>query len=225
MIISYDKKFIFFHVAKVAGTSIKSALEDWAQEPEKFKIKRPKKLLANNEPNPMYTMWEAFLWHAKAKDAQKAIPDYNDYYKFAFVRNPWDWQVSMYNFVLKRTDHAKHELVKKMQGFEEYLEWVIHAHNPYPKGGTKLQKDIISDDNDNLIVDYVGRFETLNKDFDHVCQVLGIESKLPYLNQSNHKKYTAFYNERTKKLVADHCAADIELFAYTFDGYKEKNLV
>ena len=41
MLISYEHQFIFFHVTKAAGTSIRDALKDYAKEPEKFKINRP----------------------------------------------------------------------------------------------------------------------------------------------------------------------------------------
>ena len=86
MLISYSHKFIFFHIAKAAGSSIKEALQSYAQEPEKFKINRPQRMLGD-KINPFYEIWESSLWHAKAKDVQKELsPEiYNSFYKFAFV--------------------------------------------------------------------------------------------------------------------------------------------
>lgn len=221
MLISYDRQFIFFHVTKAAGTSVKKALDTYAQEPEKFKITRPPRQV-DGAPNPFYEMWESMLWHAKARDAQKELPPdtYDRFYKFAFVRNPWDWQVSYYHFILKEVDHIRHEQVKSMQGgFEEYLEWVIATKNPFPKGATKLQADIITNKAGELIVDYVGRYETLNQDFDTVCQRLGLAVNLPHLNQSQHRNYQNYYNDRTRTLVAEQFQQDIDLFGYTFEGY------
>ncbi len=221
MLISYDRQFIFFHVTKAAGTSVKKALDSYAQEPEKFKIARPPREV-DGAPNSFYEMWESMLWHAKARDAQKELsPDiYDRFYKFAFVRNPWDWQVSYYHFILKEGDHIRHEQVKAMTGgFEEYLEWVIATKNPFPKGATKLQADIITHKSGQLIVDYVGRYETLNQDFERVCQRLGLAVSLPHLNQSQHRDYRNYYNDRTRQLVADHFQQDIDLFGYTFEGY------
>jgi hypothetical protein len=220
MLISYSHQFIFFHVTKAAGTSVKEALKPYGQEPEYFKIKRPPQML-DGEVNRFYTMWESMLWHAKAKDAKKELPPeiYDRFYKFAFVRNPWDWQVSYYHFILKETTHIRHELVQNMAGgFEEYLEWVIATPNPFPKGATKLQTEIISDRQGNLLVDFIGRYETLNQDFSTVCQKLGLAAQLPHLNQSQHdRNYRRYYNDRTRQLVADHFGEDIEAFGYTFD--------
>jgi hypothetical protein len=220
MLISYSHQFIFFHITKTAGSSIKESLKNYAQELQKFKINRPPKMLGE-QINPLYEMWESFLWHAKARDAQKELPEevYNRFYKFAFVRNPWDWQVSYYHFILKEKAHIKHQFVKSMDGFEEYLQWVINTKNPFPKGATKLQKDIITDSTGKLIVDFVGRYETLEADFSTICQVLNLQATLPYLNQSKHQDYQSYYNEKTRKLVEEHFQEDIALFGYTFDGY------
>ncbi|NEQ10479.1 MAG: sulfotransferase family protein [Moorea sp. SIO4E2] len=220
MLISYSHKFIFFHVTKAAGTSVKEALKVYATEPEKFKITRPPKEV-NGKPNRFYEIWESSLWHAKAKDAKKELPEevYNNFYKFAFVRNPWDWQVSYYHFILKEQTHIRHELVKSMGSFEKYLDWVINTKNPFPKGATKLQKEIITDDDGKLIVDFIGRYETLVQDFNYVCQVLNLKTSLPHLNKTTHRDYRSYYSETTKKIVAEYFQEDIELFGYTFDGY------
>lgn len=218
MLISYKHKFIFFHVTKAGGTSIKKVLKDYCQQPEYFKIKRPPQEI-DGKPNPLYEMWESSVWHAKARDVKKEMEDkYNQFYKFAFVRNPWDWQVSYYHFILKETTHIRHQLVKSMSGFEEYLEWVINTKNPFPKGATKLQKDIITDKEGNIIVDFVGRYETLAEDFKYVCKVLNLKASLPHLNQSVHHDYRLYYSQWSKKIVADYFREDIELFNYNFDG-------
>jgi len=225
MLISYSHKFIFFHVTKAAGSSIKEALKEYASEPEKFKISRPPKMLGDR-PNPMYEMWQSSLWHAKARDAKKELPEevYNNFYKFAFVRNPWDWQVSYYHFILKEPTHIRYELVKSMSGFEEYLEWVINTKNPFPKGATKLQKEIITDRDGKIMVDFVGRYETLAKDFQLVSKVLNLNADLPHVNSSGNRDYRLFYNETTKKLVAENFKEDIDLLGYKFEGYKPGRL-
>lgn len=217
MLISHSHRFIFFHVAKTAGLSVRDALQPYAEEPTKFKIKRPPRLKAG-QPNPFYTVWEALLIHAKASDAQKELPPevFDSYYKFAFVRNPWAWQVSMYHFILHEPTHVKHGLVKSFGSFERYLDWVIETPNPYAKGATKLQKDVITDADGKLLVDFVGRYETLAQDFAQVCEKLKIVAQLPHVNKSVHYDYRAYYNARTRQLVAEHFAADIELFGYSF---------
>lgn len=217
MLISYSHKFIFFHVPKAAGSSIKEALKEYATEPEKFKITRPAKMLGD-QPNPLYEIWKSSLWHAKARDAKKELPEdiYNNFYKFAFVRNPWDWQLSYYHFVLKEPTHIRHKTVKSMSGFEEYLDWVINTKNPFPKGANKSQKEIITDHDGKIIVDFVGRYETLAKDFQFITELLKLNAFLPHLNSSGNIDYKLFYNEKNKKIVAEYFKEDIDFFGYTF---------
>ena len=218
MQISYSHQFIFFHVAKVAGLSIRDALNGYAQEPEKFKIKRPPKM-SGGKPNPFYEIWQVMLLHAKAKDAKKELPEdvYDNFYKFAFVRNPWDWQVSMYHFILKEKNHIRHQLVQSMGSFEEYLQWVINTKKPFARGATKFQKDMVTDNEGNVIVDFVGHYETLAQDFRHVCQVLNLDASLPHINRTSHRDYRSYYNEKTRKMVAEHFKEDIDLFGYSFE--------
>jgi hypothetical protein len=229
MLISHSHQFIFFHVPKVAGLSIADALKDYVKEPEKFKVARPPEKSANGEPNPMYEMWKSLLLHAKARDAQKELSSevFDKYYKFAFVRNPWDWQISMYHFILQDSTNLLYKKVKPMSGFEEFLDWVINTKtlNIYPKGATKLQKDILTDKEGHLLVDFVGRYETLARDFQSVCQKLNLKTSLPHVHKSKHKDYRSYYNDETKAIVAEHFKVDIELFGYTFDGYEDKPIL
>jgi hypothetical protein len=218
MLISHSHRFIFIHVAKVAGVSIRSALEPYCEEPQHFKIARPQPTLPDGTTNPTYEMWKSALWHAKARDVKKQLSSntFANFYKFAFVRNPWDWQVSMYHFILKRKDHIHHHKVSAMRSFDEYLEWVIATRNPYPKNATKHQKDMLYDRNDELLVDFVGHYESLTQDFNKVCNQIGIQATLPSFNHSKHENYTHYYNKSSIKRVAEYFQTDIERFGYTF---------
>ena len=217
MLISYSHRFIFFHIGKTGGMSMREILQNYAQEPEKFKIRRPPPFLGD-QPNAMYEVWQTLLLHAKAHEAQKELPAevFNDFFKFAFVRNPWDWQVSVYHFILREPTSSTHEAVKACGSFEAYLEWAIKTPAPYPKGITKLQHEIITDAEGQLLVDFVGHYESLKEDFETIKQRLGIEESLPNLNQSNHRDYRDYYNDHTRELIAEHFRKDIEMFGYSF---------
>jgi hypothetical protein len=67
----------------------------------------------------------------------------------------------------------------------------------------------------------VGRYETLAADFAQVCDRLKLRVELPHVNQSVHQDYRTYYSEHTRQLVAEHFAADIRLFGYTFDNTAE----
>ncbi len=221
MLISHDRSFIFFHVAKVAGLSLREALNPYTIEPEKFKIRRPIKIV-DGKINPLYVIWDSTLTHATALSTQKEFGDliFQAYFKFAFVRNPWDWQVSMYHFILKETEHIHHQRVKAMSGFAEYVRWMINEKKPFARGATRLQKDMLCDEKGEIIVDFVGRFENLADDFAYVCEYLDLQASMPYLNKSKHSSYQSYYDQETRDLIAEHCKDDIALFGYDFEGYR-----
>ena len=71
---------------------------------------------------------------------------------------------------------------------------------------------------DDIIVDFVGRFEHLQRDFEHVCEVIGIEPpELPHLKKSQRGPYQDYYTEETRSIIAQLFADDIQRFAYAFD--------
>jgi hypothetical protein len=221
MLISHTYRFIFIHVGKTGGMSMREVLKQYAQEPDRFKIRRPAKM-NGDRPNPLYAVWETLLLHAKARDVQREVPPeiFDSYFKFAFVRNPWDLMVSMYHFILREPTAPRHEQVKAAGSFEGFVDWVGRTADPFPKGITRLQSEMLTDDEGRLVVDYIGHYERLDEDFEQVGRTIGIADRLPHLNRSQHKDYRSYYSDRTRELVGDCFKTDIELFGYTFDGLR-----
>ena len=220
MLISDSNRFLFIHIGKTGGMSMRSALQPFAVEPEKFVIRRPARMVGDR-PNPLYTVWETLLLHVKARDAKRELPHgvFDSLFKFAFVRNPWDLQVSMYHFILREPKAPRHGEVKALGGFEAFIDWVAATPDPFPKGITKLQGDMITSSDGKMLMDFIGTYENLERDFAYIGQKIGIDAVLPRVNQSRHNDYRTYYNARTRELVAHHFKQDIELFGYTFDGY------
>lgn len=222
MLISHSHRFIFIHVGKTGGISIRRVLQPYCVEPERFRMRRPMKMVGDR-PNPLFTVWETLLLHAKARDVRKELsPEvFDSFYRFAFVRNPWDWHVSMYHFILAQPAAPMHAEVKALGGFEGYVDWVARAANPFPRGIARLQKDMVTDAEGRLLVDFIGHYETLAADFRRVRERIGIDGDLPHLNRSEHRDYRMYYNERTRRAIGEAFGANVEAFGYTFDGLRQ----
>jgi hypothetical protein len=219
MLISYSHRFIFIHVGKSAGMSIRNALMPFCTEPEKFKMRRPPRF-KGDQPNPMYTVWETLLLHPGCLDVKRELPPeiFEEFHKFAFVRNPWDHLVSVYYFMLSDPGIPRHAEVKALPGFDAFVQWAIDEAAPFPKGITKLQSQMLTDRDGKLLVDFVGYYEELRQDFESICHHVGIDAPLPHLNRSQHRDYRSCYTDHTRALVEKHFRRDIDLFGYTFDG-------
>lgn len=207
MYISVERKFIFVHIPKVAGTSVIQALRPYVDKDDPLWLKKV---------SSKVTFLQKYLRHPPHLTAQQirtrmGADVFGDYYKFAFVRNPWDWQVSLYHYMCQEPRHFQHKLANSFSGFEEYLQWRVKPEN------LLLQSAFITNDDGEVIVNYVGKLETIEDDFSAVCGELGVETKLPHLNKSSHKKYVEYYDDKTTEIVRGAFAKDIELFGYTFD--------
>ena len=141
----------------------------------------------------------------------------NEYFTFSFVRNPFDRTVSTYHFLNSescmkwpRSNRKIHNLVKSMT-FSEFIKNLFRIRNKH----LESQFNYIA--HNSLKINFIGKFENLQEDFNIICDKIGIpRQQLPYKNKSKHKHYTEYYDEETKQIVAERYAKDIEYFRYEF---------
>ena len=121
---------------------------------------------------------------------------FNQYFKFSFVRNP-GLAGFLYHFMLQDKHHRQHKLISKTKNFEEYLTWRVNKD-------IELRRIFFTIKSGTLLVDYIGRFETLQSDFNEICRRPNIQStQLPITNRSHHQYYKEYYNDRTRDMVAN----------------------
>ena len=189
MIIDHDSKFIFVAVAKTACTSIQRSFGT-TQDPE---------------PN---------IYHMHLKDIIKTNPEAKGYFKFGFVRNPYDRLVSAYHDLRYSKGHQS--WAHPIQKYKTFKDFVLNLHNSPCRDFIHLkpQFEYLELDGE-LGVDFVGRFERLNDDFKSVQELINIEERsLDRHRSSSHEQYTTYYDTETKNTVYELYRKDFEAFGY-----------
>lgn len=212
MPISDKYKCLFVHIPKTAGTSIENALGifgDWKIEDQNslFGLVQSKELKEHN-------FLSNFLQHLTYSQCNLVKPLPDSYTSFSFVRNPWDKMVSIYSNPDNNLVHeAKQQGIKiKELSFEDF----IYQTNNIDHIHLEHQHRFICNEKNKIAVNFVGKFETLQKDFKILCSMLNIDPTLPHQNKSNHTNYREYYNEELMNIIGKRYAKDIQLFDYTF---------
>jgi chondroitin 4-sulfotransferase 11 len=202
-IVSNDRKFIYFVVQKVACSSIKTAL---------------------------LPLFDASGYQIGKKKLLAGLKDkYEPYFKFAFVRNPWDRLVSCYSEKLgpngpgmRLPEDVDVELYPGMP-FAEFVEavYMVPDHKANIHFQSQYQSICDSGSSNAIMADFVGRFENLKDDFDIVANSISDSQdlQLPHILRSkrrNFRPYTAYYDDRLKHLVHERYKEDIEIFGYAY---------
>ena len=212
MPVSIERRYAFVHIPKTGGSSIEATLGlfyDWREENRSAMFG-----LIQSPDLKKHGFVSHFLQHLTVCDLALLISDIQSFFVFSFVRNPWQRFVSIYS----NTDpHLCREA--KRQGIQlrglSFKEFVYrcgeieHVH-------LLEQYKFITDSQGKVQVDFVGRFESLEEDFQRVCRRLGMVRTLPHLNRSEHGDYRSYYDEETRAVIAERYRTDIELFGYEF---------
>lgn len=226
--ISHQQKCIFVHIPKTGGQSV----EKYFMDVNGFSQKDKNQLLLikNTDPNK----GPARLAHMRAHEYRDcghvSAEQYQDYFTFAIVRNPFSRLVS--EFLHKKYDSKfsfKHFVFEALPEADDFSDAYRHI---IP------QSDYVVDSNGQVIVDFIGRFESLGEDFVTVCNKLQLnDTKLPHVNSTSSfrrmaerklrhlfrvekrikKNYKEYYDNETIEQVARIYKSDIHMFNYQFE--------
>lgn len=184
----YFQDYIFIHINKTGGTSVEKAL---------------------GLP----------LIHKTAREYKNQIGEarWQERFSFAFVRNPWDKVASQFHY---RVMINETQLGKKPVKFEDWIKLVfIDQHPDYynDKNMFAPQMDWLTDYNDEIIVDVVGRFENFQDDWQLICEKINRKGlELPHVKKSKRTDYRSYYNTQSIETIGQWFAKDIERFGYEF---------
>ena len=192
-VISQDRNFIWTKIPKVANTSI-----------YKGNIKKQDNNAFNSKTNK--------------KEIQKIVEtqsDFSKYFSFTFVRNPWDRLVSCYTFL---NGQANGNNTLAGMPFSKFVHEAINNPHEYYKlyEHMRPQLDFFAK-NGNVFIEFIGRFENLQEDWNYVAQKIGMCTYLPIMNKSkNRLKYTEYYTPETIKMTRKYYEEEIDILKYTF---------
>ena len=211
MIISHAHRFIFFAVPKTGTQSIRQALGphlaegDWQQH-----------ALFGQARLPIAELAARGHGHLSVCDVAPLLPTevWSTYFKFAFVRNPFERFVSAYVFLFRNSislDHSPEELNEDMKA-------ALHRRRFRQRVLIQPQSQLLEDREGKLAVDFIGRYENLEAEFEDVCQRLGIQASLPRTNPSEHVHFSRYYDPELRSMVADFYARDLQNFGYSYSS-------
>lgn len=219
--ISEKYNFIFFHVPKAAGTSILAGLKHNLGKSVK-KNGRNRKLAAFLR-RKYKILWPNHVQCRLLKDyfGEKV---YQDLFKFAFIRNPWDRTVSFYHYTKQKEPAIYKKLNMEMPPFSKNIlksksfgDWVRNYKIAGP------QYNFLTSKSGELLVDYIGKTENVQTDLSYICGLLNIPNiKIDQLNTTTRKDYRHYYDAETAEIVAQQLKKDIDFFGYDFDGKQVK---
>lgn len=181
-------KFVWFQVPKVASTTIRKILKQ------------------NHLLIPKKTF----------KPTAFQSENFQNYFKFAFVRNPWERVVSCYTQKVANKNKKWEFYYGKCfdKGFNNFVDFIDQQDLAKADRHITLQSLLISQHE----LDFIGRLENFSNDFQYVLHVIGLRDIIiPKKNATDHKHYSHYYTERTKEIIARKYKKDIEAFGYKFE--------
>ncbi len=206
MIISHKHRLLFIRIGKTGTHSLESALSGYG------------------ESLPLSAAeFALFSKHIPAIHAWERVASriWSGYFKFTFVRNPWDLVISNLAFnrvkLPFKTPFDPDRKITVEQVLELRAFWLERFHRGITWQETITQRGKITDREGRILVDFVGKVERMQDDFDEICRRTGLPpSRLPHLNRSQRRPYRFYFDDDTRDLVGDLYREDIEAFNYRF---------
>ena len=136
-------------------------------------------------------------------------------YKFAFCRNPYDRAVSLYYYLRSRDRIDRdHTFLSFCRQLRDEGPDAIGLYNW--KGTSQCNPQVAW--LEGVELDFIGRFESIDEDFNRVLAELGSPScKLPTKNKIDRKNYRDYYCDESRSIIADLYRNDFAAFGYATD--------
>jgi len=207
MIISHQHRFIFAAVPKTGTHSVRQALREHMNEDDIEQVG-----LFVNKRFPYEELAAIRHGHLGLQQVRPYVGEdvFYGYFKFAFVRNPYDRFVSYCAFMTRDGDQFEKSPRRVMEHF-------LFREPPEHHILFQPQCAMLTSEDGTLLTDMVGRVEDMQASYEAICVRIGIPSRpLAQVNGSKRGDYRQYYDDALRDGVATRYARDLELFGYAF---------
>jgi len=209
MIVSHRHRFVFAAVPKTGTHAVRQALREQLGEEDVEQVG-----LFVNKRFPWSDLAAIQHGHLSLQQVRPYLGEdaFTRYFKFAFVRNPFDRFVSYCAFMLRGSDDFQRRPREVMHHF-------LFVQPPDQHILFQPQASLLTGEDGALLADMVGRVEDMQASYDAVCTRIGLRSRpLDRVNETRRGDYRSYYDQTLIDGVARRYAQDLELFGYTFEG-------
>ncbi len=198
-----DKKVIYLEMPKVANCSIKASM-------------------LNTKFEDDYSVQKESLKYTTHKVGRGC----RDFYKFTFVRNPFERLVSCYESkyhkdkkmigsIMKNLEYDNYlfGFIRRDYGFTNFVLRIALIPDAYKDHHFKPQSQIVYEKDGRSRVDFVGKYESLNEEYEKISEKYDFD-ELPIYNKTERKDYKEYYNALTARIAYFIYRKDIKNFGY-----------
>lgn len=206
MIISPNHKYVFVAVPKTGTHAVRQALRPHMGAGDMEQVG-----LFVKRQFPIADLAKVGHGHISLEQLRKFMDPakFAEYFKFAFVRNPFDRFISYCSFVTRERGAFKTDPQKVMRR--------VLANPPSEHVLFWPQNTFLVDGEGKLLTDYVGRVETMQQSFEFIASKIGVPAvQLEKVNATERSAYRDYYDQELIDGVAKLYADDLKLFEYDF---------
>jgi hypothetical protein len=199
MVICHNKKCIYIHIPKTAGTSVEQFLRENGQNGLQYHGVRDGRS----------------MHHFTAFDLKLENPNiFNIYYKFSIIRNPYDRLLSEYYWtpipgVGYKSGQTKADFityVSKVVNQRLFFDNIFNDHF--------IPQHLFIYNGKKLMIDQLFRYEDLDWTVEYLKKKLNINIDFPYLNKSKNSFVKSEWTDRQKERIYKIYQKDFILFNY-----------
>jgi len=214
VIVSHKHKFIFFAVPKTATHAIREALrkhtdeDDWEQQ-----------TLFGKQYLPIPELASIGHGHISVMQLRPHLPieTWDTYFKFGFVRNPFDRFVSTCFFLNRQNPDFENNA-------RTFMKRALRADRFRQRILVRPQAEQLTDDRGAIALDFVGRYEDLQCSFDMISERLKLPTTdLSLKNASERASFEKYYDDELVETIGNYYGKDLRMFGYEFSSDPSTN--